>query len=76
MAEDPWDYVHITSWNFLPFVLRRVGEAPERVVRVCFLFWIAGLAGLIWALWQLRKVLGVVAGKHLAPDPESHPHQG
>jgi hypothetical protein len=75
MAQDPWDYVHITTWNFLPFVLRRVGEAPERVVRVCFLFWIAGLAGLIWALWQLRKVLGVVAGEHVAPDPESHPHQ-
>jgi hypothetical protein len=75
MAQDPWDYVHITTWNFLPFVLRRVGEAPERVVRVCFLFWIAGLAGLIWALSQLRKVLGVVAGEHVAPDPESHPHQ-
>ena len=25
MAEDPWDYVHITTWNFLPFLLRRVG---------------------------------------------------
>ena len=21
MTEDPWDYVHITTWNFLPFVL-------------------------------------------------------
>ena len=28
MTEDPWDYVHITTWNFLPFVLRRVGVAP------------------------------------------------
>jgi len=26
MTEDPWDYVHITSWNFLPFVLRRGGR--------------------------------------------------
>jgi len=22
------DYVHITTWNFLPFVLRRVGKRP------------------------------------------------
>ena len=28
MTQDPWDYVHITCWNFLPFLLRRVGEAP------------------------------------------------
>ena len=44
MTEDPWDYVHITTWNFLPFVLRRVGEAPGWVVKVCFGLWIAGLA--------------------------------
>src|SRR4029077_7142356 len=28
MADDAWDYVHITTWNFFPFVLRRVGAAP------------------------------------------------
>src|SRR6202789_3757340 len=27
MTEDPWDFAHITEWNFLPFVLRRVGGA-------------------------------------------------
>src|SRR4030095_14283888 len=31
MTDDAWDYVHITTWNFLPFVLRRVGEAPAWV---------------------------------------------
>ena len=46
MAQDPWDYVHITTWNFLPFVLRRVGEAPGWVVKVCLSLWIAGLAAL------------------------------
>jgi hypothetical protein len=56
MTEDPWDYVHITTWNFLPFVLRRVGEAPARVVKICFELWIAGLAAFIWALWRLRQV--------------------
>jgi hypothetical protein len=57
MAQDPWDYVHITTWNFLPFVLRRVGEAPGWVVGVCFFFWIAGFAGLTWSLWRLREIL-------------------
>ena len=32
MHEDPWDYQHITTWNFLPFVLRRVGKAPAWVM--------------------------------------------
>jgi hypothetical protein len=57
MAQDPWDYVHITTWNFLPFVLRRVGEAPGWVVRVCLSLWIAGLAALTWTLWRLREIL-------------------
>ncbi len=73
MTEDPWDFVHITTWNFLPFVLRRVGEAPRWVVRVCFAFWIAGLAALTWVLWRLCEVLG--AGEHDMPADaliESH----
>jgi len=59
MTEDPWDYVHITTWNFLPFVLRRVGEAPGWVVELCFGFWIAGLGALAWVLGRLRAVLSV-----------------
>jgi hypothetical protein len=57
MTEDPWDFVHITTWNFLPFVLRRVGEAPGWVVKVCFSVWIAGIAALSGVLWRLREVL-------------------
>jgi hypothetical protein len=57
MAQDPWDYVHITTWNFLPFVLRRVGEAPGWVVRVCLWVWGAGIVALGWTLWRLREVL-------------------
>jgi len=59
MTQDPWDYVHITTWNFLPFVLQRVGEAPGWMVKLCFAFWIAGLAGLAWVLWRLHEVLQV-----------------
>jgi hypothetical protein len=57
MTEDPWDYAHITEWNFLPFVLRRVGVAPAWVVNIALAVWYAGLAALAATLWQLRRVL-------------------
>jgi hypothetical protein len=57
MTQDAWDYVHITTWNFLPFLLRRVGVAPAWVVRMVFVFWSAALAALGGVLWRLRRVL-------------------
>ena len=57
MTYDPWDYVHITTWNFLPFLLRRVGVAPRWVVNVAFAVWYVALAATAWVLWQLRKVM-------------------
>src|SRR5882762_8857574 len=57
MTDDAWDYVHITTWNFLPFVLRRVGEAPAWVVRTAFAIWISGLALLAVLLGRLNSVL-------------------
>lgn len=57
MTYDPWDYVHITTWNFLPFLLRRVGAAPRWVVNVAFVIWYASLAVTAWAFWRLRKIL-------------------
>jgi hypothetical protein len=46
LHEDPWDYVHMTTWNFLPFLLKRVGVAPAWAVRVAFAVWFGGLAAL------------------------------
>ena len=43
MHWDPWDYVHITTWNFLPFLLKRVGAAPRWVVHVTLMLWMAAL---------------------------------
>ena len=60
MAWDPWDYVHITTWNFLPFLLRRVGVAPQWVVTAAFAVWIAAIAALGWVLLQLRNCLRTV----------------
>jgi hypothetical protein len=57
MTEDSWDYVHITTWNFLPFLLRRVGVAPAWVVDVTFAVWGFALATLAATLWRIRSVL-------------------
>jgi hypothetical protein len=57
MRQDPWDYVHITTWNFLPFLLRRVGVAPRWVVDTAFAVWGVGVAGLLLTLERLRRVV-------------------
>ncbi len=57
MREDPWDYVHITTWNFLPFLLRRVGAAPAWVVKTGFAVWSVSLAVLAVVLWRLTMTL-------------------
>ena len=57
MREDPWDYVHITTWNFLPFLLRRVGAAPAWVVNATLGIWLAGIAALGAVLVKLRNSL-------------------
>jgi hypothetical protein len=61
MTEDPWDYVHINSWNFLPFLLRRVGVAPRWVVDSAFAIWMVALAALGSVLLRLRNILRTVA---------------
>jgi hypothetical protein len=53
MGYDQWDFQHITTWNFLPFVLRRIGEAPTWMVDGAFALWAAEL--ILLAL-TLRKV--------------------
>ena len=57
MHQDPWDYVHITTWNFLPFLLRRVGAAPAWVVKTAFAVWGVSIAALAAALWRLKMAL-------------------
>jgi hypothetical protein len=57
MHRDPWDYVHITCWNFLPFLLRRVGEAPAWVCNLTLALWWAAIAALGIVLWWLWRVL-------------------
>jgi hypothetical protein len=61
MKEDPWDYVHITTWNFLPFLLRRVGTAPAWLVKAAFAIWVGAIAALIATLMRLRSNLSSFA---------------
>jgi hypothetical protein len=57
MGYDPWDYVHITTWNFFPFLLHRVGAAPQWVVGLAFAIWTTAIGGLYATLSRLRSVL-------------------
>jgi hypothetical protein len=57
MTQDPWDYVHMTTWNLLPFLLRGVGAAPDWVVNTAFAIWLGGTAALGVALLRLRNSL-------------------
>jgi hypothetical protein len=57
MTYDQWDYQHLTCWNFLPFLLRRIGAAPKWVVDMTFAIWTLAIGGLITATAALgRKV--------------------
>jgi hypothetical protein len=57
MTYDKWDYQHITTWNFLPFVLRRVGAAPGWVVQLALAMWMTSLAVLMLTLARLKSIL-------------------
>jgi len=60
MTQDPWDYIHITSWNLLAFQLARAAQAPGWVVELGQAVWVAGLVALAAVLgrlwWVLRPV--------------------
>jgi len=63
MTQDAWDYVHITTWNFLPFLLRRVGAAPGWVMKAAFGIWLGGIGALMWVLIQLWRLLKTSAAE-------------
>ncbi len=55
MKWDEWDYVHITTWNFLPFVLQRAGAAPAWLVKILTAAWLASFATLVAVLEAIRR---------------------
>jgi hypothetical protein len=56
MGYDQWDYQHITAWNFLPFVLRRIGATPIWLVNAAFVAWAAGISALLYCIGKLVEV--------------------
>jgi hypothetical protein len=61
MNQDAWDHVHVTTWNFLPFLLRRVGVAPDWVVNTVLAVWLTGIAALGAVLVRLRSSVRTAA---------------
>ena len=57
MTYDQWDFQHITCWNFLPFVLRRMGAAPKWVVDAALGLWVSGIAGLMACIMRLGRMV-------------------
>ncbi|HXQ27222.1 MAG TPA: hypothetical protein VN822_12500 [Candidatus Acidoferrales bacterium] len=70
MKQDPWDYVHITTFNFLPFLLARVGKSAGWVVHLLTALWLAALAALVALLIFIRGAAAGI-GFHAAAAPES-----
>jgi hypothetical protein len=59
MFEDPWDAAHITSWNFLPSLLRHIGVAPLWVVHILYGLWCAVALVLVFTFARLVRILGL-----------------
>jgi hypothetical protein len=55
MTYDPWDYEHISAFNFLPFLLARIGKAAGWVIDLMAAIWFAALAALISVLLVIRR---------------------
>jgi len=55
MSYDPWDYQHITAFNFLPFLLGHIGKAARWVVHLTTAVWIAALVALLAVLEWIRR---------------------
>jgi hypothetical protein len=57
MFADPWDAMHITTWNVLPSLLRHVGVAPLWAVDVLYGVWAAVALALIFAAGRLYRAV-------------------
>ncbi|HXW62727.1 MAG TPA: hypothetical protein VEJ45_09015 [Candidatus Acidoferrales bacterium] len=55
MKQDPWDYVHITTYNFLPFLLARVGKAADWLVDLLTAIWFTLLGATLVLLHFIRR---------------------
>jgi hypothetical protein len=59
MFQDSWDAAHITTWNFLPSLLRHIGQAPLWTVHVLYGVWAVVTLALLLASIKLVRSLPV-----------------
>jgi hypothetical protein len=57
MFADPWDAAHITTWNFLPSLLRHIGVAPLWTVHVLYGVWLTAAIALVFTAARLAHYL-------------------
>jgi hypothetical protein len=57
MFQDPWDAAHITSWNFLPSLLRHIGVAPLWAVHALYGVWLVAALALVFTSFRLFRIL-------------------
>ena len=55
MSYDAWDYQHITAFNFLLFLLARIGKAAAWAVRLATAIWWVAVAALMSVLIWIRR---------------------
>jgi hypothetical protein len=74
MFQDSWDAAHITTWNFLPSLLRHIGAAPLWAVHVLYAVWAAvGLAFLLVCARLARILMHPAANGRVAETAQSIP---
>jgi hypothetical protein len=59
LHEDPWDFAHLATWNFLPSLLRHIGAAPLWAVNTLYVLWFAVAVALIVASRMLFRSLAL-----------------
>jgi hypothetical protein len=69
MFQDSWDAAHITTWNFLPSLLRHIGQAPLWAVHVLYGVWAAAALALVLVSTRLIRVLKYPAPEGRAAEP-------
>jgi hypothetical protein len=69
MFQDPWDAAHITTWNFLPSLLRHIGAAPLWAVHLLYGVWAGVGLAFLFASTRLGRILlhSAAQGRAAAP---------
>jgi len=54
---DPFDALHVRTWNFMPSLMRHVGVAPLWVVRAVDVVWVVMGVALVGVVVRMVRML-------------------